>query len=880
MKKKGDQPQGLSLGASKGTNSEADFKFFFENSGIAITVINLDGTYRFVNTLSAQKLGYTPEQVIGRSMFEFLPAETARKYLERNRQIILSGTDEVYEDTFKLPVGLRTFLITDNVLKDKDGDGYALVSSSIDITERKRAEEELRTNYSLLRIAGKTAKFGGWSLWLSENKVVWSDEVAVIHEMPIGYSPSIEEGINFYAPEWQDSIKIALNKCIAEGIAFDEELELITAKGKRIWVRTLGEPAFDDKGNIYKVQGAFQDITDRKLLERALHISEINARAIMESTEDAIVLVRKDGTVVDTNEGHARRLGTTRKELLGKNVYKYLPPEVAGTRKHIVEQVIATGNPYSGEDCRDGIWNEMSVFPIFVDQKITDQVAVFAHNITFRKQIEEALRKSEELLSLFMKYTPVYTFIKEVSPTQSKVLKASENFIDMVGIAGSDMTGKDMFELFSPEFASKITEEDWRVISEGKILIIDEEYNNKSYVTIKFPIPLKETNLLAGFTIENTERKLVENELKRMNSLLTATLESTADGILVVNNERKITSFNRKFAELWQIPEEFLQTTCDDAKVISTILGQLKDPVAFLQRVDEIYAGVDEFSFDVIEFNDGRIFERYSQNQQLDHNNIGRVWSFRDITRRKQAEQAIHENEIRLQELNATKDKLFSIIAHDLINPFNSIVGFSNLLRSQIAEENLHDIEKYVDIIHNSSEQALDLLQNLLDWSRSQVGRLAFKPECIDVVVQINHTCDLLFSLAQQKSVTIRLFSPPELWIIADKPMINTILRNLLSNAIKFSYTGGEVEILVSQDNDQLTVSIKDYGVGIPEQKLDNLFRIDKNLSTPGTMNEKGTGLGLILCKELIDKHNGQIWVKSELQKGSTFSFSIPYRKA
>lgn len=743
------------------------------------------------------------------------------------------------------------------------------------IEERNKAVEELKSNYSLLRLAGKVAKFGGWSLSLDENHVVWTDEVALIHEMPIGYSPLLSEGIKFYAPEWRSIISEALSQCAEKGIPFDKELELVTSSGKRKWVRSIGEPVYDNDGRIYRIVGAFQDIHEHKILEKALLESEANARAIMESTDDVLILLKADGTVIDSNEGHARRLGVTRAELIGKNVYQFLPEDVAARRKGIVQQVLETGKPYHGEDCRGEIWNEFSIHPVFEDKKKTDHVAVFGHDITARKQIEEALRKSEELLTLFMQYSPVYTYIKEVTPTQSLVIRASENFKDMIGVPGSQMEGKNMYELFPFEFAKKMTADDWRVVEDGKVLVIDEELNGRSYTTIKFPIPATNRNLLAGFSIDDTERKLVENEVKRMNSLLTATLESTADGILAVNRQGIISNYNRKFIELWHLPDIDILSH-KDKTIISLVLDQLKDPEGFRARINELNLTKEESTFDVIEFIDGRVYERYSQVQRLDGEVIGRVWSFRDITMRKQVEQTLKENETRLQEINATKDRLFSIVAHDLRNPFNSVVGFSSLLSDEVAEKDYTNVERYTRIIEDSSEKALDLLQNLLEWSRSQTGRLSFTPENMDVCEQIKQTTELLISSAIQKSISINIQTPPALWVYADKTMFNIILRNLVSNAIKFTRPGGQIDVSAKQVADDLVVAVTDNGLGIPEEAIDKLFRIDKVYSTFGTKNEKGTGLGLILCKELVERHNGQIWVESKKNEGSKFFFSVP----
>ncbi|MCX6307941.1 MAG: ATP-binding protein, partial [Bacteroidia bacterium] len=507
---------------------------------------------------------------------------------------------------------------------------YTNLKLAQSIEERNKVTEELKSNYSLLRMAGETAKFGGWSVDLANNKVIWSEEVAAIHEEPAGYSPSVEQGISYYAPEWRDKISRVFTDCAAKGIPYDEEMEIITARNNRIWVRGIGEAVRDKNGKIVKVQGAFQDINRQK-------------------------------------------------------------------------------------------------------------------------KTENALKKSEGLLNLFMKYSPVYTFIKEVSPTQSLVLRASENYRDMIGIPGSEMEGKNMDELFTAEFAAKIIADDWQVVSERRVLVQDEELNGKSYTTIKFPIRADSQNLLAGFTI--------------------------------------------------------------------------------------------------------------------------------DITERKQAEQALVESEARLQELNATKDKFFSIIAHDLRSPFNNVIGFSDLLTKKIEEKDFEGVEKYAGIIQNSSQKAMDLLMNLLEWSRSQTGRMVFTPEQVDLVDLMNQSAELFIGAAEQKSISIATEAPSVLRAFADKTMMSTILRNLISNAIKFTHPGGHIVISAQQLPDELIIGVSDNGVGITKDTIDHLFQIDQSHSTLGTNSEKGTGLGLILCKEFIEKHGGKIWVESMENQGSNFQFSIPRAK-
>lgn len=247
-----------------------------------------------------------------------------------------------------------------------------------------------------------------------------------------------------------------------------------------------------------------------------------------------------------------------------------------------------------------------------------------------------------------------------------------------------------------------------------------------------------------------------------------------------------------------------------------------------------------------------------------------------DITSLKKIEQALRESQARLHELNATKDKFFSIIAHDLKNPFNAILGFGNLLVTALKEKSDEQIERYATIMLDSSQRAMDLLLNLLDWSRSQSGTMEFNPQNIDVLLLIGQVTEMANATAQQKSITIYTELPDNATIFGDPNMLTVMVSNLVSNAVKFTRPGGEIVVSVEEEQNKWKVSVKDNGVGIKKEALDRLFRMDSSYKTSGTNDERGTGLGLLLCKEFVEKHGGRIWVESEVGKGSKFCFTIP----
>jgi signal transduction histidine kinase/streptogramin lyase len=236
----------------------------------------------------------------------------------------------------------------------------------------------------------------------------------------------------------------------------------------------------------------------------------------------------------------------------------------------------------------------------------------------------------------------------------------------------------------------------------------------------------------------------------------------------------------------------------------------------------------------------------------------------------------LEERRQHIEELNASKDKFFSIIAHDLKNPFQTIIGFSEMQKEQIKTADFAGIEDYAGLINTSAVETLRLLENLLEWAKSQTGKILFNPVPINLSELFNEEFIVLNDMAITKNIDLKSCFIDNLTIIADKNMIRTILRNLISNAIKFTHKNGKVEVKAIIEDKQVEISVSDSGIGMTKETITKLFKIDANISTRGTENEKGTGLGLFLCKEFIEKHGGKIWVESESGKGSTFKFFIP----
>ena len=300
---------------------------------------------------------------------------------------------------------------------------------------------------------------------------------------------------------------------------------------------------------------------------------------------------------------------------------------------------------------------------------------------------------------------------------------------------------------------------------------------------------------------------------------------------------------------------DYLTKPIDDVQIVHTLNMYLR----FLGRERNINSELD----------------KKVQMRTIELQNINRKLNI-EIEERKRAETALQESETKLREANAAKDKFFSIIAHDLRNPFNAVIGFSNVLRENIFELDIKEISEYIGYIYESATNAYTLLGNLLDWARSQTNSIQFNPGAINISDIINSTLIILSGEATKKNITMSLTIPNDCVVLADSNMVSAVFRNLVSNAIKFTRSGGFISIYSRITEGYHEFTIEDNGIGIQKKDIEKLFRIDTKVYSKGTAEESGTGLGLILCKEFIEKNAGTIRVESEPGKGSKFKFTLP----
>lgn len=260
-----------------------------------------------------------------------------------------------------------------------------------------------------------------------------------------------------------------------------------------------------------------------------------------------------------------------------------------------------------------------------------------------------------------------------------------------------------------------------------------------------------------------------------------------------------------------------------------------------------------------------------------DNQIIGLVGIGRDITGRKKAEEEIRLKNEQLLKLNAEKDKFFSIIAHDLRGPFSGFLGLTELMAEDLPSFTMDEIQEFSVSMRNSATNLSHLLENLLQWSRMQQGLIPFDPEVIQLLPVVDECMAIMLEPAKNKGIEITSDIPVDLKVFADNNMLQAVIRNLVSNALKFTRKDGKISVSAKSTGDKcVEISVKDSGIGMKAEMVGNLFRLDVKTNRHGTEGEPSTGLGLLLCKEFVEKHGGKIWVESEVEKGSTFHFTIP----
>ncbi len=381
---------------------------------------------------------------------------------------------------------------------------------------------------------------------------------------------------------------------------------------------------------------------------------------------------------------------------------------------------------------------------------------------------------------------------------------------------------------------------------------------------------------IIGTTTDITERKEAEIELQKSEEKFRNVFEGSGIGMAILGLDGQFTKVNTVFCEMLGYTEQELISVNfrnvthpgDIEKSIGLVKDLLKSETRESSLVEKRYLTKKK---EII-----WALTTVSLLTDFEGKALYFIVQVQDITKRKRNEEQLLKYAEELKNLNASKDKFFSIISHDLRSPFNSLLGLTEFLTHSFDEMNPADIKNSIMNIYNSSHQVYNLILNLLEWSMLQSGRLKVEKSVIDLAKLGMEIMKLYKESADNKKLELVNLMNESILIYADKYMIDTIIRNFVSNSIKFTNPGGKIIIKGVINGDNAEVSVTDTGIGINPENQKNLFRIDEQYRRDGTANEKGTGLGLILCKEFAEKNGGVLWVESEEGNGSRFSITVP----
>ncbi|MEI7811940.1 MAG: PAS domain S-box protein [Ignavibacteria bacterium] len=673
-----------------------------------------------------------------------------------------------------------------------------------------------------------------------------------------------------------------------------------------------------------------QDITERIQTEEALQESEARHSSMIANISDVICIIDTNGIVKYNSPNIEKWFGWQMQDILGINGWSLIHPD---NLEHLQEKfftLLKKDNSATATECelrcKDGSYKPVHITGInLINDPVINGVLMNYHDITERKEIEAGLEKTrEELVAIKIIADEAGEFAESIINTvreplivldqDLRVVKPSQAFYKFFKVSSEETIGKLIYDLGNQQWnipelrelletilPEKTTFDNYEVVHDfsaigNHIMLLNARQ-------IKSKIEGKEKIILLAIE-DITERRQIEEALQLRESYLSAIIENQQGMIWLKDPEGRVLVVNSKFSDAFGFdnPEAIVGKTDSDLWSRELADKYIADDLCAMETRNTIIAE------EQISDKEGRVkwFETF-KSPVIDNQGIviGTTGYSVDITRRKISElellglneelqiskmhieenllqehalvKELTETKEELEKINSEKDKLFSIIAHDLKSPFQGFMGLTESMAEDINSFSQDDLSEIGHEMHITSKNLFALLNNLLEWARMQQGAISFNPTEIVLSDIVSENINLMIKRGEQKGIEIIHEADPDQTVFADEAMLNSVLRNLLSNAVKFTKKGGNVIVKAKKtENDMIEISVIDSGIGISEALSQKLFKTDEKTGRKGTDGEPSTGLGLLLCKEFVEKHGGRIWVKSEKGKGTAFYFTIP----
>ena len=610
-------------------------------------------------------------------------------------------------------------------------------------------------------------------------------------------------------------------------------------------------------------------------MEKKLRESEHWLSSTLKSIGDALIATDLDGFIKLINPIAQKITGWEYNEAFGKNINDVFVIKIENN-SHILENPVLMSlknNSIIGASnhvliSRDGKeFNiDFSAAPINYNSIFPEGVVLVFRDISEKIKSKKLIEKQKIFLRNIIDTDPNFISVKN---SKGKFELTNKAIADALGVATENIQGKYDSEFFSEEEVSTQREIDLEVINSLKEKFIPEErlidFTGKVHLlqTFKRAMDSQEGNekLVLSVASDITLLKQTEIALRESEERIKTLLKVIPEVVLRFDRKGILLDYHTQHTEAFFSTSDKLI----GKKIYNIIENGLAEKILFYSTKAFESDQIQIFEYEFIKEKDISYKEiRVINNEQNEF-----IIIVRDITKTK-----ISQEE--LKALNVSKDKFFSIIAHDLRGPFTTLLGLSEFLATEIANIPKDELMVISSNMFKAAKSTFNLLENLLQWSRIKTGRFNYNPEEIKIENIIHKMVDLYTANASNKNINLHTELPQNLMVYADINMMETILRNLISNAIKFTNIGGKINISAFIESEFAVINVQDNGIGMPDSVKSKLFKIDQNISTHGTQNEEGSGLGLLLCKEFIEINKGKLIVESEVGKGSIFSFYLP----
>ncbi len=615
-------------------------------------------------------------------------------------------------------------------------------------------------------------------------------------------------------------------------------------------------------------------IAERWRTEEQLRRSEERFVTMANCAQDAIMMMDPSGHITFYNRAAGTLFGWSETEAMGKDLHTLIAPTT-------YREAFCRGLSHfrrTGEGPAIGKTLELTAlrkdgteFPIEISLAGVEldrewHAIGIVRDITERKRIEEAMRSSEQRLQDILDSILTGVFI--IDPKSHVIVDVNESAVRQVGLRRSEIVGKVCHQLVCPAESGRcpITDLGQTVDRSERILLKANGERLPIIESVTRAIFQGQECLIESF-VPITQQKEAEAGLKESLSLLEATLEATADGIVVTDTHGAYKHFNSQFAELWQLPPDVLATK-DQDQVLGVGLTRLKDPEPFRKEVMRLRRQPKSQTSGMLEFKNGAVVEYCSKPQKLNNDIVGRVWSFRVVTSAYYAQQ---EQKRLLDQVAAINEELTHfayVVSHDLKAPLRGIKLLTEWLYTDYADHFDDEARENLDLLQNRVKRMHNLIEGVLQYSR--VGRI--KEDIVDIDLDALLP-EIIDAIAPPEHVAIRIDGP--LPVIQCEPTrITQIFQNLLTNAIKYmDKPAGQVVVACTDNEADWTFSVSDNGPGIEEKHFDRIFKIFQTLAPRDEF--ESTGVGLTLVKKIVEYYGGRIWVVSEVGQGSTFFFTV-----